>query len=202
MTASLTTSPSLWQSLSSTTTLTPRAPPSSASDTTHYACQDLNRINGIVLHRSGRVLYRYRALASVAGLSQEDDMFGPITLPFGAKMLFNTVKLKPGVTFEDVELAVGEICSVVKETYGGDKGGFIAGQVFKFSGFVSAEGSLSESRTADDHYAIVTYWHSFEDHEKSHADELFNSKFAALAAMCSETKEIGYDMLWQGAAKA
>ena len=31
-------------------------------------------------------------------------MFGPITVPFGAKMLFNTVKLKPGVTFEDVEI--------------------------------------------------------------------------------------------------
>ena len=142
------------------------------------------------------------APTEAARLVQEDDMFGPITLPFGAKMLFNTAKLKPGVTFEDVELAVGELCSVVKETYGGDKGGFIAGQVFKFSGFLSAEGSLSESRTADDHYAIVTYWHSFADHEKSHADEVFNSKFAALAAMCSETKELGYDMLWQGAAKA
>ena len=70
-------------------------------------------------------------------------MFGPITVPFGAKMLFNTVTLKPGVTFEDIELAVGELCSVVKETYGGDKGGFLAGQVFRFSGFVSEEGSLS-----------------------------------------------------------
>lgn len=50
-------------------------------------------------------------------------MFGSITIPFGAKMLFNTVKLKPGVTFDDVELAVGELCSVVKDTYGGDKGG-------------------------------------------------------------------------------
>jgi len=127
-------------------------------------------------------------------------MFGPITLPFGAKMLFNTVKLKPNVTFEDVELAVGELCSVVKETYGGDKGGFIAGQVFKFSGFVSNEGSLSESRTADNHYAIVTYWRSFEDHERSHANEIFTNKFAALAVMCSDTKELGYDMLWQGAA--
>jgi len=117
-------------------------------------------------------------------------------------MLFNTVKLKPGVTFDDVELAVGEICSVVKDTYGGDKGGFIAGQVFKFSGFISDKGSLSESKTAADHYAIVTYWSSFEDHEKSHAGEIFNRKFAALAAMCSETKELGYDMLWQGAAKA
>ena len=51
-------------------------------------------------------------------------------------------------------------------------------------------------------HAIVTYWHSFEDHEKSHADKVFTSKFAALAAMCSETKELGYDMLWQGSATA
>ena len=76
-------------------------------------------------------------------------MFGPITLPFGAKMLFNTVTLKPGITFEDIELAVGELCSVVKETYGGDKGGFLAGQVFRFSGLVSEEGTLSASKTAE-----------------------------------------------------
>jgi len=109
-------------------------------------------------------------------------MFDPITLPFGAKMLFNTVTLKPGVKFEEVELAVGEMCNVVKETYGGEKGGFIAGQVFKFSGFVSDQGSLSASRTADEHYVIVTYWRSFEEHEKSHADRTFANKFEALAA--------------------
>jgi hypothetical protein len=86
-------------------------------------------------------------------------MFGPITLPFGAKMLFNTVNLKPGVSFEDVEMAVGEMCMVVKETY----------------------------------------WDSFEAHERSHADRLFMEKFSALALMCSNTKELGYDMLWQGA---
>ncbi len=97
-------------------------------------------------------------------------MFDPVSIPFGAKMLFNTVKLKPGVDMDDVELALGEMCNVVKDTYGGDKGGFIAGQVFKFSGFVSDEGSLAESRTADAHIAIVTYWRSFEEHEKSHAD--------------------------------
>jgi len=126
-------------------------------------------------------------------------MFDPITLPFGAKMLFNTVKLKPGVKFEEVELAVGEMCNVVKETYGGDKGGFIAGQVFKFSGFVSVEGSIGDTKPADEHYVIVTYWRSFEEHEKSHADKIFTSKFEVLATMCSETKELGYDMLWQGA---
>jgi len=125
-------------------------------------------------------------------------MFNPITLPFGAKMLFNTVTLKPGVKFEDVELAVGEMCNVVKETYGGDKGGFIAGQVFKFSGFVSDQGSLSASRSADEHYVIVTYWRSFEEHEKSHADAVFANKFEALAKMCSYSKELGYEMLWQG----
>ena len=128
-------------------------------------------------------------------------MFGPITLPFGAKMLFNTVKLKPGVNFDQLEMAVGEMCMVVKQTYGGDKGGFIAGQVFKFSGFVSEEGSINQAKTADAHYAIVTYWKSFEEHEKSHADEVFNKTFAAVAAMCSDTRELGYDMLWQGEAK-
>lgn len=126
-------------------------------------------------------------------------MFDPVFIPFGSKMLFNTLKLKPGVSFDDVELALGEMCNVVKNTYGRDKGGFIAGQVFKFSGFVSDEGSLSESRTADDHIAIVTYWRSFEAHEKSHADEVFKAKFAAMAETCSDSKELGYDMLWQGA---
>jgi hypothetical protein len=131
---------------------------------------------------------------------KEVPMFDAVSIPFGAKMLFNTLKLKPGVSFDDVELAVGELCNVVKKAYGGDKGGFIAGQVFKFSGFVSDEGSLTASRAVDDHIAIVTYWSSFEEHEKSHADELFNSKFSDLAKMCSDIRELGYDILWQGEA--
>jgi heme-degrading monooxygenase HmoA len=129
-------------------------------------------------------------------------MFESIAVPFGARMLFNTVKLKPGVRMDDVELAVGEMCNVVKNTYGGDKGGFLAGQVFKFSGFVSDEGSLSESRAADDHIAIVTYWRSFEAHERSHADAIFKASFAALAEMCTDSQELGYEMMWQGAADA
>ena len=43
-------------------------------------------------------------------------MFGPITIPFGAKMLLNTVKLKPGVKFDQLETAVGEKCMVVRQT--------------------------------------------------------------------------------------
>jgi len=129
-------------------------------------------------------------------------MFSPITIPFGAKLLFNTVKLKPGVSYDDIELALAEMCNVVKETYGGDKGGFIAGQVFRHSGFVSDEGSLGSARDADHDVVIATYWRSFEEHERSHADATFTNKFEALAKMCTETKELGYDMLWQGEPEA
>lgn len=129
-------------------------------------------------------------------------MFSPISIPFDAKMLFNTVKLKPGVSQDDVEMALGEMCNVVKNNYGGDKGGFVAGQVFKFTGFVSDEGSLGASRSADEHIAIITYWRSFAEHEKSHADELFKSKFSALGELCTDSKELGYEMLWQGDAEA
>ena len=127
-------------------------------------------------------------------------MCGPVTIPFGAKMLFNSVQLKAGVTFEEVELAVGEMCMVVKETYGGEKGGFLAGQVFKFSGVVSEEGTLNDDQPTVKHFAIVTYWRTFEEHEKSHADEVFKKTFVALTQKCSDTKELGYDMLWQGEA--
>jgi len=126
-------------------------------------------------------------------------MFGPVTIPFGAKMLFNTVKLKPGVDMDDVDVALAEMCSVVKETYGGDKGGFIAGQVFRLSGFVSDEGSLGGVKESDHDIALVTYWRSFEQHEHSHADAAFREKFAALAEMCTGSWELGYDLLWQGA---
>ena len=129
-------------------------------------------------------------------------MFDPLTVPFGSRMLFNTVKLKPDVSTDDVELAIGEMCHVVKETYGGDKGGFCGGQVFRFSGFASEEGSLGGVKPADAHIAIVTYWRSFEEHERSHADKVFKDKFGALATMCSESRELGYEMLWQGSPDA
>jgi hypothetical protein len=125
-------------------------------------------------------------------------MFGPITIPYGGKLLFNTLKLKPGVTYDDIELALAEMCNVVKETYGGDKGGFIAGQVFRLSGFVSAEGSLGGTHGTDHDVVIATYWRSFDEHERSHADSVFRAKFSALAELCVETQELGYEMMWQG----
>ena len=126
-------------------------------------------------------------------------MFGPLSVPFGAKMLFNTLKLKPGVSIDDVELAIGEMCDVVQKTYGGDDGGFCGGQVFRFSGFASPEGSLGGVKPAPMHVAIVTYWRSFEAHERSHADRAFREKFGALVEFCDESQELGYEMLWQGA---
>jgi hypothetical protein len=44
----------------------------------------------------------------------------------------------------------------------------------------------------------VTYWKSFEQHEKSHADKLFKDKFSALLEHVDEADELGYKLLWQG----
>lgn len=124
-------------------------------------------------------------------------MFDNINIPADAKMLFNVVKLKEGVSEEEVELALGEMCNVVKNTYGNDEGGFIAGQVMKYSGFISEEGSVNAPKTEEDHMVILTYWKSFEQHEASHADKTFKEKFSALAELCDEVYEKGYEILWQ-----
>ena len=124
-------------------------------------------------------------------------MFHPITIPFDCVMLFNRVYLREGITAEDVELEIGEMCNVVKNTYH-DKGGFIAGQVFEFTGFASAEGSLKNACEEQKHVAILTYWRSFEQHEKSHADQMFREKFSALLEHVEEADELGYKLLWQG----
>lgn len=131
-------------------------------------------------------------------------MFHPIEIPFGCVMLFNVVDLKDGVSVEDVELVLGKMCNVVKNNYGDDNGGFIGGQVFKNAGFISDEGSVMDD-TADKRIqqnmgdiVIVTYWKSFEQHEKSHADALFKEQFSNLATFCDATFEVGYEMLWQG----
>ena len=124
-------------------------------------------------------------------------MFQPITIPFDCVMLFNRVYLREGITAEDVEMELGEMCNVVKDTYH-DKGGFIAGQVLEFTGFASAEGSLKNAREEQKHVAILTYWKSFEQHEKSHADQMFKEKFSALLEHVEEADELGYRLLWQG----
>lgn len=133
-------------------------------------------------------------------------MFEPIEIPYGCVMLFNVVSLKEGVSIEDVELAMGELCNVVKNTYGDEEGGFIGGQVYRYSGFISEEGSVGVapddaqliSKIKHGDLAIVTYWKSFDQHEKSHADQVFKEKFSELSCYCDTTYELGYEMLWQG----
>jgi hypothetical protein len=124
-------------------------------------------------------------------------MFNPISVPFDCVMLYNVVKLKPEFTMDDAELTIGQMCNAVKNNYAED--GFIAGQVFEFTGFISEEGSVdTDSQKTDAHIAIITYWKSFEQHEKSHADELFKKHFGELLEMSEDAYEIGYKLLWQG----
>ena len=124
-------------------------------------------------------------------------MFNPISVPFDCVMLYNVVKLKPEFTMDDAELTIGQMCNAVKNNYAED--GFIAGQVFEFTGFISEEGSVdTDSQKTDAHIAIITYWKSFEQHEKSHADELFKKHFGELLTMSDDAYEIGYKLLWQG----
>lgn len=123
-------------------------------------------------------------------------MFDAINIPGGHVMLYNVVKLKPEYTVEDVELALGEMCEVVKETYPE----FYGGIVYQSAGFVSEEGSVDPDSQPDQeaHIAILTFWESFEAHERSHADEAFKEKFTGLLEYCSDAYEIGYNLLWQG----
>lgn len=121
-------------------------------------------------------------------------MFGPITIPYESVMLYNVARLKYGVEFDDVEMAIAEMCSLVKETYPD----FIAGQVFHYAGFISEEGSVGGHGDEGNHIAIVTYWKSFESHERSHRDKPFKQAFSNLMKYCDDTKELGYKLLWQG----
>lgn len=124
-------------------------------------------------------------------------MFGPITIPYECVMLYNTATLKPGIDFDDVEFAIAEMCQLVKDTYPD----FIAGQVFKYAGFISEEGSVGAPGETEEHIAIVTYWTDFDTHEQSHRDEKFKTAFSGLMEYCTDTKELGYELLWQGEAE-
>ena len=121
-------------------------------------------------------------------------MFDKISIPYESVMLFNIVKLKKNVTIEDVEGLIGEMCFVVKNNYPG----FRAGQVFKYSGFISKEGSVGDYGKEGNHIAIVTYWDLFEEHEKCHSHETFKKLFSNLVEFCDDAKELGYELLWQG----
>jgi len=121
-------------------------------------------------------------------------MFGPITIPYDSVMLLNECRFKDGHAFEDVEMAIAEVCSRTKDT----QDNFIAGQVFSYEGFVSPEGSLGNYGDESNHFLLVTYWKDFDSHEKSHRVEEIKNAFSDLLEFCSETKELGYNLEWQG----
>ena len=87
-------------------------------------------------------------------------MFGPITIPYDSVMLLNECRFKDGHAFEDVEMAIAEVCSRTKDT----QDNFIAGQVFSYEGFVSPEGSLGNYGDESNHFLLVTYWKDFDSH--------------------------------------
>ncbi|MFN3595581.1 MAG: ligand-binding protein SH3 [Thiobacillaceae bacterium] len=115
----------------------------------------------------------------------------------------NRVILRPEYTVDDLEMRVAELCENVK-TYHSDTG-FIGGFVAMNAGLVSNEGSTIgqavESPLKDREALIVTFWKSFEDHERSHRSDTFQPLFKRVLELCENgNEEIAYRMLWSGKA--
>ncbi|MEW6678062.1 MAG: ligand-binding protein SH3 [Pseudomonadota bacterium] len=115
----------------------------------------------------------------------------------------NRVILKPEFSSDDLEMRVAELCENVK-TYHSDTG-FVGGFVALNSGQVSNEGSTIgqavESPLKGREALIVTFWQSFEDHERSHRSETFQPLFAKVLELCENgNEELAYNMLWSGRA--
>jgi hypothetical protein len=115
----------------------------------------------------------------------------------------NRVILKPEYAADDLEMRVAELCENVK-TYHSETG-FVGGFVAMNSGEVSNEGSTVgqavESPLKDREALIVTFWRSFEDHERSHRSETFQPLFAKVLELCENgNEEVAYRMMWSGQA--
>jgi hypothetical protein len=123
--------------------------------------------------------------------------------PYNGVVTINRVILKPEYTVDDLQERVAMLCENVK-TYHSESG-FVGGFVALNSGDISNEGSTIgqtvESDLKDREAMIITFWKSFEDHERSHRSETFQPLFRQVLELCENgNEEIGYDMLWSGAA--
>ena len=123
--------------------------------------------------------------------------------PYNGVVTVNRVILKPEYTVDDLQERVAELCENVK-TYHSDTG-FVGGFVALNSGDISNEGSTVGQAIAspmkDKEAIIVTFWNSFEDHERSHRSETFQPLFMNVLELCENgNEEIAYDMLWSGKA--
>lgn len=123
--------------------------------------------------------------------------------PNDGVVTINRVILKPEYTVDDLQERVAFLCENVK-TYHSDTG-FVGGFVALNSGAVSNEGSTIgqavESPLKGKEALIVTFWNTFEDHEKSHRSETFQPLFKKVLELCENgNEEIAYEMLWSGRA--
>lgn len=115
----------------------------------------------------------------------------------------NRVILKPEYSIDDLQERVAMLCENVK-TYHSDTG-FVGGFVALNSGIISNEGSTigkaMESDLKNKEALIVTFWNSFDDHERSHRSDTFQPLFKHMLELCENgNEEIAYTMLWQGKA--
>jgi hypothetical protein len=123
--------------------------------------------------------------------------------PLDGVVTVNRVILRDGYTVDDLQERVALLCENVK-TYHSDTG-FIGGFVLMNSGMISNEGSTIgqavESPLKGREALIVTFWRSFEDHERSHRSETFQPLFRQVLELCENgNEEIAYEMLWSGKA--
>ena len=123
--------------------------------------------------------------------------------PMDGVVTVNRIILREGYTVDDLEERVAMLCENVK-TYHSDTG-FVGGFVVVNSGDISNEGStIGQAVTSplkDREALIVTFWKSFEDHERSHRSETFQPLFSSVLELCENgNEEIAYEMLWSGKA--
>ena len=123
--------------------------------------------------------------------------------PNDGVVTINRVILKPEYTVDDLQERVAFLCENVK-TYHSDTG-FVGGFVALNSGAVSNEGSTIgqpvESENKGKEALIVTFWNTFDDHEKSHRSDTFQPLFKKVLELCENgNEEIAYEMLWSGKA--
>jgi len=121
--------------------------------------------------------------------------------PHDGVVTVNRVILKDGYTVDDLQERVAMLCENVK-TYHSETG-FVGGFVALNSGNISNEGSTIgqavNSELKDREALIITFWNSFDDHEKSHQSDTFQPLFKKVLELCENgNEEIAYEMLWSG----
>ena len=123
--------------------------------------------------------------------------------PSDGVVTVNRVIMKPQYTVDDLQERVAVLCENVK-TYHSDTG-FVGGFVALNSGAISNEGSTAGQAQAspmqNKEALVITFWRSYEEHEKSHRSDSFQPLFLKVLELCENgNEEIAYSMLWSGAA--